>query len=116
MADLRSLILLRNDPEAAAQLLQAAESGDIDAQYGMGMVYADGRGMPVDEVRAFFWLTRAVEQGDKDADALRRVVAMRMTDAQFDAAERLLKEKKTLVSTRREPSGGSRGVSKHKSH
>lgn len=97
MADLRSLILLRNDPDAAAELLQAAEQGDVDAQYGMGMVYADGRGMPVDEVRAFFWLTRAIEQGDRDAETLRRIVAMRMTDEQFDAAEKLLKEKKTLA-------------------
>lgn len=97
MADLRSLILLRNDPEAAAELLQAAEAGDVDAQFGVGMVYADGRGMPQDDVRAMFWLTRAVEQGDKDADMLRRSVATRMTGEQFDQVEQLLKTKKTLV-------------------
>ena len=116
MADLRSLILLRNDPDAAAELLQEAEKGDVDAQYGMGLVYADGRGMPVDEVRAFFWLTRAIEQGDKDAEKLRRIVAMRMTDDQFDAAEQLLKEKKTLVRAGVGSAGAKRRGSNPKPH
>lgn len=100
MADLSSLILLRNDPTVAAELLQAAERGDVDAQYGIGLVYADGRGLPQDDVRAMFWLTRAHEQGDRDADILRRSIATRMTSDQFDQVALLLKSKKTLVQTK----------------
>ena len=91
MADLRGLNLLRNDPEAAARLIAEAERGDMDAQYAAGLVYAEGRGVDPDLVQAYFWLTRAVEQGDADAERLRRYVAAQMTDSEFADARRLLK-------------------------
>ena len=53
MADIRNLILLRNDPDEALRLLAEAEQGDLDAQYAMGLIYAEGRGLPQDEARAF---------------------------------------------------------------
>jgi TPR repeat protein len=112
MADLRCLTLLRNDPEDAARLLQEAEQGDLDAQYAMGLIYAEGRGIPVDEARSFFWLTVAGERGDQDALVLRRVVAAQMTESQFEAAERLLAERRpgrspAIVRSRRRRRGGS---------
>lgn len=90
MADLRSLVLLRNDPEAAARFLAQAEQGDVDAQYAMGLIYAEGRGIAQCEARAFYWLTRAVEQGDRDADLLRQVLSATMTDAQFGMADHMM--------------------------
>lgn len=90
MADLRGLVLLRNDPEMAARLIAEAEQGDMDAQYAAGLIYAEGRGVEPDPVQAYFWLTRAVEQGDSDAETLRRIVASQMSDAQFAAARRLV--------------------------
>ncbi len=90
MADLSVLRLLRNDPEAAAEMLAAAERGDVDAQYAMGLIYAEGRGVTQDEARAFYWLTRAIEQGDKAARQLLQVVAFSMSEAQFEQADALL--------------------------
>ena len=90
MADLTGLNLLRNDPEAAARLIAEAEQGDVDAQYAAGLIYAEGRGVEIDLVQAYFWLTRAIDQGDGDAELLRRMVAMQMDDPQFDDARRLV--------------------------
>lgn len=78
-ADLSSLILLRNDPEAAAELEVQAELGDMDAQYAMGLIYAEGRGVRQDDAQAFLWLTLAGEQGDGDALTLRDVIGANMS-------------------------------------
>lgn len=90
MADLRGLNLLRNDPQAAARLLAQAEDGDIDAQYAAGLIYAEGRGVAIDLVQSYFWLSKAIAQGDGDAELLRRQVAVQMSDAEFAAARRLI--------------------------
>ena len=90
MADMSALRLLRNDPEAAAEMLRAAEQGDVDAQYGMGLIYAEGRGFEQDEVRAYYWLSRAIDQGDTDARLLLQVVAFSMTADQIDQARLML--------------------------
>jgi TPR repeat protein len=92
MAKLSDLILLRNDPAVAEEFLDAATRGEVDAQYGMGLIYAEGRGVEQDEAKAYFWLTLAMEQGDKDAEVLRRVVAESMTPEQFTQADILLKD------------------------
>jgi TPR repeat protein len=91
MANLSDLVLLRNDPVVAAEFYQAAQQGDIDAQYGMGLIYAEGRGVDQDEAKAFYWLTCAIEQGDSGADVLRKVVAAGMTEEQIIRARLLLK-------------------------
>lgn len=90
MAKLADLVLLRNDPVVAAEFLQAAQQGDIDAQYGMGLIYAEGRGVEQDEAKAYYWLTCAIEQGDSGAEVLRKVVAAGMSDEQFNHARSLL--------------------------
>jgi len=90
MANLADLVLLRNDPAVAEEFLQAAQQGDINAQYGMGLIYAEGRGVEQDAARAFYWLTCAIEQGDSGAGVLRNVVAAGMTDEQFVRARLLL--------------------------
>lgn len=90
MADINSLVLLRNDPELAARLVAQALAGEVDAQYAVGLIYAEGRGLEQDDVQAYYWLTRAVEQGDEDAERLRRVIASRLDDAGFARAKHLL--------------------------
>lgn len=90
MANLKDLVLIRNDPEVAMEFLQAALAGDVDAQYGLGLIYAEGRGVEQDEAKAFFWLTLAHEQGDEHADELRKVVAAAMTGEQLARADALL--------------------------
>jgi TPR repeat protein len=98
MANLSDLTLLRNDPQVAEEFLQAAIQGDVDAQYGMGLIYAEGRGIEQDEAKSFYWLSRAMEQGDEDAALLRRIVATSMTPEQFAQAELLMDEYRALPS------------------
>ncbi len=87
---LKDLILLRNDPSKVARIRDAAERGEMDAQYAMGLVYAEGRGVEIDLARAHFWLSLAIAQGDTDADQLRNIIGSQMTDAEFDAAKELI--------------------------
>lgn len=94
MADLSSLILLRNDPDAAAELLTQAELGDVNAQYGMGLIYAEGRGVQQDDALAFLWLTLAGDQGDQDALSLRDVIGANMSEADHTRALMLYKERR----------------------
>jgi uncharacterized protein len=92
MADnsyLRDLILLRNDPSKVARVREAAEHGEVDAQYALGLIYAEGRGVDIDLAHAHFWLSLAIAQGDKDADQLRNIIGSRMSDAEFAAAQDL---------------------------
>ena len=96
MANLAALTLLRNDPEVAEEFLQAAIQGDVDAQYGMGLIYAEGRGVEQDEAKSFYWLTRAIEQGDNGAAALRKVVAAGMSAEQLARARLLLQEDRVV--------------------
>jgi uncharacterized protein len=89
--DLSHLSLWRNDPQAAADVLEHALAGDTDAQFAAGLIYAEGRGVPVDLVQSFFWLTQAVEKGDTEAERLRNVVGSQMSEEEYQQAQRLLK-------------------------
>jgi TPR repeat protein len=86
---LKDLVLLRNDPSKIPVIREAALRGEVDALYALGLVYAEGRGVPVDLAQAHYWLTLAVEQGDKDAELLRNIVGTQMTDEEYEAALRL---------------------------
>ncbi len=92
MANLNSLALLRNDPEEAKKLLTAAKTGDVDAQYAAGLIYAEGRGVERNDAFSFFWLTLALEQGDEDADLLCSVVGANMSQSDYDEALELLRQ------------------------
>ena len=98
MINLAALTLLSNDAAVADEFLQAATPDDVDAQYGMGLIYAEGRGVEQDEVKSFYWLTRAIEQGDNGAAVLRKVVSAGMTEAQYQQALLLLQEHWLLQS------------------
>lgn len=86
---LKDLILLRNDPSKVPLIRDLASRGEMDAQYAMGLIYAEGRGVEMDLAQSHYWLSLAIEQGDRDADLLRNIVGSRMSDAEFEAAKRL---------------------------
>ncbi len=86
---LKDLILLRNDPSKVERIRIAAERGEVDAQYAMGLIHAEGRGVAIDLARAHYWLSLAIAQGDRDAERLREIVGSRMTDEEYEAAKRL---------------------------
>lgn len=86
---LKDLILLRNDPSKVPLIREAALRGEVDALYALGLVYAEGRGVPIDLAQAHYWLSLAMEKGDKDAELLRNIVGSQMTDEEHEAALRL---------------------------
>jgi len=44
-----------------------AERGDVVAQYNLGMMYADGRGVAQDDAQALTWFRKAADQGNAGA-------------------------------------------------
>lgn len=54
-----------NVPDFRATL-QAAERGDTQAQFNLGMMYAEGRGVRQDLVLAQEWFGKACQNGDQD--------------------------------------------------
>ncbi|WP_293004660.1 tetratricopeptide repeat protein [Nitrosomonas sp.] len=60
--------VLNNDPElAAGWFYRAAEQGYADAQFNLGLMYANGEGVPQDMEQAVELFKKAAEQGHVDA-------------------------------------------------
>lgn len=89
-AFLTDLILWQNNPEHAEQIAELAQEGNRDAQYALGLIYAEGRGIEENQVHAYYWLSRAIEQGDEDAELLRQVVQQSMTFDEIHEADKRL--------------------------
>lgn len=53
--------------KALAVWAPAAESGDADSQYGMGLLYSEGIVVPMDDLQALKWFGLAAEQRHGDA-------------------------------------------------
>ena len=48
---------------------QAAEQGDVMAQYNLGVMYYEGTGIKIDRKKAKEWLRKAAAQGHQEAQA-----------------------------------------------
>ena len=60
--------------EAVKWYRKAAEQGIAEAQYNLGVMYANGEGVPRDQAKAVEWLQKAAKQGlAKAQEALRRL-------------------------------------------
>ena len=53
--------------EAVRWYRQAAEEGDPEAQYNLGVMYNFGRGLPQSDAQAMMWYREAAERGIADA-------------------------------------------------
>lgn len=53
--------------QAAALFRQAAELGDPEAQYNLGLLYMEGNGLKKDEKIAAGWIQKAADQGHNEA-------------------------------------------------
>ncbi len=71
---------------------RAAEQGDARAQYNLGLLYANGEGVPQDFVQAHLWYSLAATRGDTDAQNNRDIVTKRMTREQIAEAQRLARD------------------------
>ncbi len=74
-----------------------AEQGHADAQYSLGVMYSQGRGVPQDYVQAHMWFNLAALrllpfEGFNAAIQERNLVAELMTPAQIAEAQKLLCE------------------------
>jgi hypothetical protein len=56
-----------SDRDMASRYLQAARSGDDDAQFYLGSLYSAGVGVPRSDEEAFQWFARAADQGHSHA-------------------------------------------------
>lgn len=59
---------VRRDPTKAVQLYcEAARLGDVESQYSLGWMYANGRGIPRDDATAAYFFNMAAKQGSPQA-------------------------------------------------
>ncbi len=77
---------------ALRELEPLAEQGDARAQYNLGLMYHQGRGVPQDYVRAHMWGNIAATDGNKSGTELRDSVEKKMTPADISAAQKLTLE------------------------
>jgi TPR repeat protein len=56
-----------SDRDMASRYLQAAQSGNDDAQFYLAALYSAGVGVPRSDEEAFRWFSRAAEQGHSHA-------------------------------------------------
>jgi TPR repeat protein len=71
---------------------EAASRGHIQAQFNLGIMYFEGKGVEKELRSAYYWLAVASEQGDEDARAQLRKVAANMSAAQITEAETRAKD------------------------
>jgi hypothetical protein len=82
----------RNFPKAFRLNKPLAEQGHADAQYNLGAMYADGEGVPQDNVRAYAWWSVAATQGKEDAKKYKGSVQDLMTPKQIAKGQELAAE------------------------
>jgi TPR repeat protein len=67
----------------------AAKQGDAEAQNNLGIMYANGDGVPQNNVRGYIWWSVAAAQGEEDAKRNRDIVAKRLTPDQLTQAQQI---------------------------
>ncbi len=87
----------RGDYATALRLWRPlAEQGTADAQHMLGIMYANGRGVPQNDVQAHMWFnlaaSRAPASERDEAIKMRNVAASNMTPAQIAEAQKLARE------------------------
>ena len=81
-----------DEREGVAWYRRAAEQGNSGGQFGLGMAYAIGAGVPQDYVDAHKWLNLAASRGHDRAREQRDNVAGEMTREQLAEAQRRARE------------------------
>ena len=71
---------------------KAAEQGLVEAQYSLGLMYANGNGAPEDKVLAYMWWNLAAAQEFGAAKENKGIIQDSMTSAQIEEAQTLSRE------------------------
>jgi hypothetical protein len=89
----------QNFAEAVKWYRKAAEQGNAEAQYNLGMMYFAGLGVPKDYALAHMWFHLATSRYPASekakrgrAEVSRDIAASKMTPAQIAEAQRLARE------------------------
>lgn len=72
-------------------LRQAAEKGNVDAEYELGILYEFGYNFPEHKSTAYAWYTRAAASGNPLAAKRRDVLKSQLSAAEIDRSQTLLK-------------------------
>lgn len=70
----------------------AAQQGHTDAQFKLGIIYEQGRGVPQDDMLAYMWFDIAIKQGRKATEENRIPAAARLSPELQQEAENLAEE------------------------
>ena len=66
----REFGVAKDEVEAVKWCRKAAEQNDAEAQYNLGVCYANGRGVAKDEAEAVKWYRKAAEQNNARAQTI----------------------------------------------
>ncbi|HCO91436.1 MAG TPA: hypothetical protein DIT40_10730 [Alphaproteobacteria bacterium] len=72
--------------------ITAAERGEVEACFRLGVSYSTGRGVPYDLVAAHKWLNVAAVNGSREAVNWRAELAQEMSAAEIAEAQRQARE------------------------
>jgi len=86
--------------DAAALLRAAAEQGNAEAQYNLGLMYLEGLGVKQDNAEAYAWIRTAAAQGKGGTLEIRAALLREMTPSQEDRAIELAREYREKYVTR----------------
>ena len=86
--------------DAAALLRAAAEHGNAEAQYDLGLMYLEGLGVKQDNAEAYAWIRTAAAQGKGGTLEIRAALLREMTPSQEDRAIELAREYREKYVTR----------------
>ncbi len=73
--------------------LQGAKGGNAAATNAVIQMYENGQGTPVDHTEAIYWLLRSSNRGDKNAQAEARRLRASMSDKEWKAVRKKLRER-----------------------
>lgn len=74
--------------EAAQYFNQAAEAGDVEAQFLLGRMHYDGNSLSVDRVTAWMWFDISAQNGLRAGERYRDGLAKRMSEEEVALAKR----------------------------
>ena len=90
---------MKNDENKRDTIVsKAAEQGNPVAQFDLGVMYANGKGVVQNYVEAYKWLTLAALRGKQDAVYFQDLLKRKMSVQQIIEAEKLVKEFKREIN------------------
>lgn len=81
-----------SEGRSVERVLKKAQDGNTDALYDLGLIYASGRGVEVDNVSAHMWFNLAAVNGDDRAREERAELASIMSEEEIAEAQRQARE------------------------